>query len=196
MWAIKRLLLVVLYVELSVGCGYGQSGKEHAGRAPHIEQFVDVGGRRLHFICSGASGEGGPTVVLEAGFGNSSSTWDRVQPDVAKFARVCSYDRAGLGASDPAPAQRTVVSLTEDLHAFLVNAKVRGPYVLVGHSLGGLLARVYASYYPKDVVAMVLVDSTHEDEADRGLLLLPPETLKDMARRAKPVDMVVSNPAE
>jgi pimeloyl-ACP methyl ester carboxylesterase len=88
------------------------------------------------------------------------------------------------------------VSLTEDLHAFLVNAKVRAPYVLVGHSLGGLLARLYASYYPKDVVAMVLVDSTHEDEADRGLSLLPSETLKDMARRAKPEDMVVSNPAE
>jgi len=195
MCAIKKLLLVVLYVELTVGCGYGQSGKADAGRAPNIEEFVDVGGRRLHFTCSGASGEG-PTVVLDAGFGNSSSTWDRVQPDVAKFARVCSYDRAGLGASDPAPAQRTVVSLTEDLHAFLVNAKVRGPYVLVGHSLGGLLARLYASYYPKDVVGMVLVDSTHEDEADRGLSLLPPETLKDMARRAKPEDMVVSNPAE
>src|ERR1044071_7722010 len=130
MCAIKKLLLVVLYVELMVGCGYGQSGKADAGRAPKTEEFVDVGGRRMHFTCSGASGEG-PTVVLEAGFGNSSLTWDRVQPDVAKFARVCSYDRAGLGASDPAPAQRTVVSLTEDLHAFLVNAKVRGPYVLV-----------------------------------------------------------------
>jgi len=196
MSVVKNLLLFALYVELGVGCGWAQGRQADASLSLPSDTWVDVGGRRLHFTCSGASAEGRPTIVLEAGFGNSSSTWDRVQPEVAKFARVCSYDRAGLGKSDPAPAQRTVVSLTEDLHAFLVNAEVRGPYVLVGHSLGGVLARLYSSYYPKDVAGMVLVDSTHEEEADRGLSLIPPDTLREMARRAKPEDMVVSNPAE
>jgi pimeloyl-ACP methyl ester carboxylesterase len=115
---------------------------------------------------------------------------------VAKFARVCSYDRAGLGGSDPAPTPRTIVAFTEDLHALLANAKVPGPYVLVGHSLGGILARLYASYYPAEVAGMVMVDSAHEDEADRGLALIPPDMLKDMLKRAKPEDMVISNPDE
>lgn len=189
-----KILLVMLYVAVAVQCGTAQSTKSAATAPPQSETRVDVGGRRLQIHCSGPGG--GPTVVLESGFGNSSSTWSSVQPEVAKFARVCSYDRAGLGGSDLAPAQRTVVSLTEDLHALLTNAKVPGPYVLVGHSLGGILARLYASYYPDDVVGMVLVDSAHEDEADRGLALIPPDTLKEMLRKAKPEDMVVSNPDE
>src|SRR5918911_919289 len=94
-------------------------------------------------------------------------------------------------ARAPAPAQRTAVSLTEDLHALLMNAKVPGPYVLVGHSLGGILARLYASYYPSDVAGMVLVDSAHEDEVDRGLALIPPDTFKEMLRGAKPEDLTV-----
>jgi pimeloyl-ACP methyl ester carboxylesterase len=139
---------------------------------------------------------GGPTVVLESGFGNSSEVWNRVQPEVAKFARVCSYDRAGLGASDPAPTPRTVVAITEDLHALLRNADVPGPYVLVGHSLGGILARLYASYYPNEVAGMVFVDSAHEDEVDRGLKLIPPDTLKAMLKAARPEDLVVTSPNE
>lgn len=195
MCVVKKITSLALYFALTFQCATAQS-KETAAGPPQSEARVDVGGRRLHIHCSGVSAGGGPSVVLESGFGNSSSTWDRVQPEVAKFARVCSYDRAGLGGSDPAPARRTVVSLTEDLHALLVNAKVPGPYVLVGHSLGGILARVYASYYPADVAGMVLVDSAHEDEADRGLALIPPDTLKEMLRKAKPEDMVVSSPNE
>ncbi|HEX8148221.1 MAG TPA: alpha/beta fold hydrolase [Pyrinomonadaceae bacterium] len=196
MRAVRKFPLLVLYVAASVQWGAAQSPNTDITRPPQSEARVDVGGRRLHVHCSGVSAGGGPTVVLESGFGNSSSTWNRVQPEVAKFARVCSYDRAGLGGSDPAPAPRTVVALTEDLHALLLNGKVPGPYVLVGHSLGGILARLYASYYPAEVAGMVLVDSAHEDEADRGLALIPPDTLKQMLKGARPEDLVVRSPDE
>ena len=194
MRVVRRIPLLMLCVAVSVWCGAAQSPDAGTARPPQPGARVDVGGRRLHIHCSGAAG--GPTVVLEAGFGNSSSTWNRVQPEVAKFARVCSYDRAGLGGSDPAPAPRTVVAFTEDLHALLLNGKVPGPYVLVGHSLGGILARLYAGYYPAEVAGMVLVDSAHEDEPDRGLALIPPDTLKQMLKGARPEDLVVRSPDE
>ncbi len=157
-----------------------------------FDRLVDVGGgRRLHVKCSGEGREGAPVVVLESGAGNGADVWTRVQPEVAKFARVCAYDRAGLGTSDPVAAPRTIVALTEDLHALLSNARVAGPYVLVGHSLGGILVRMYASYYPSEVAGMVLVDSAHEDEPDRALALTPPEVLKEMLKQARPEDFSV-----
>jgi pimeloyl-ACP methyl ester carboxylesterase len=157
-----------------------------------LDRLVDVGGgRRLQIKCLGTNFKGSPTVVLEAGAGNDSSVWNRVQPEVAKFTRVCSYDRAGLGSSDPVPAARTIVALTEDLHSLLVNARIPGPYILVGHSLGGILSRLYASYYPAEVAGMVLVDSAHEDEPDRALALIPAEKLKEILKQAKPGDLVV-----
>lgn len=197
MRVVKKILLVIGCVTAPLLCGAarGQAGVPPAPQT--VKARVDVGGRRLNIHCAGVTGHaGGPTVVLEAGFGNSSATWARVQPEVAKFARVCSYDRAGLGGSDPSPTPRTAVALTEDLHALLANAKVAGPYVLVGHSLGGILARLYASYYPAEVAGMVLVDSAHEDEPDRGLALIPPDTLKAMLKGAKPEDLVIRSPDE
>ena len=88
-----------------------------------------------------------------------SATWIYVQPEVAKTTRVCSYDRAGYGWSDPSPYPRTANWRVEELHTLLVNASIQGPYVLVGHSLGGMLARVYAHNYQDEVIGMVLVDS-------------------------------------
>lgn len=147
-----RILLTLLCVSTFAQSALAQSMKgERRGSAP-FDKLVDVGGgRRLHIRCSGMNFEGSPVVVLESGGGNDSSVWDRVQSEAAKFTRVCSYDRAGLGSSEPVPA-RTIVALTEDLHALLMNAKVAGPYILVGHSLGGILTRLYASYYPAEVV--------------------------------------------
>ncbi|MBV9927537.1 MAG: alpha/beta fold hydrolase [Acidobacteria bacterium] len=196
MCEVKRVLALALCVAVAAQGGLARGWQSVAAGPPQAEARVDVGGRRLNIKCSGVGAVGAPTVILESGFGNSSGVWERVQPEVAKFARVCSYDRAGLGGSDPAPTPRTVVAVTEDLHALLTNAKVPGPYVLVGHSLGGLLARLYASYYPSEVAGMVLVDSAHEDEADRGVALIPPDTLKAMLKAAKPSDLVVSHPNE
>src|ERR1041384_6036419 len=123
-------------------------------------KLVDIDGYRLHLNCTGKNG---PTVVLIAGAGDFSFDWGLVQPNVSRFARVCSYDRAGLAWSDPGPTPRTMLQDAYELHELLRAAGVKAPYVLVGHSIGGLIARVYAAQYPHDVAGMVLVDPTHED---------------------------------
>lgn len=123
-------------------------------------KLVDVGGYRLHLNCTG---KGGPTIVLIAGGGDFSFDWLLVQPDLSRFARVCSYDRAGLAWSDPGPTPRTMLQDAYELHTLLKAGRAKAPYVLVGHSVGGLIARVYAERYPDEVAGMVLVDSTHED---------------------------------
>jgi pimeloyl-ACP methyl ester carboxylesterase len=125
-------------------------------------RLVDLGGFRLHLFCTGQP-SGSPTVLLLHGLGDSSLDWGLVQPEVAPFARVCSYDRAGAGWSDPGPSPRGPLTAAKELHSLLINAKVTGPYVLVAHSWGGLIARVYASQFPTEVAGMVLVDPTHED---------------------------------
>jgi len=132
---------------------------------PPPGRLVDVGGYRLHVQCAGpeVADGGGPTVVMDAGIGECSLGWCLVQPEVAKFARVCTYDRAGLGWSDPAPTARTSRRIVEELHALLVNAGIKPPYVLVGHSFGGLNVRLYATRFPGEVAGMVLVDACHED---------------------------------
>lgn len=123
-------------------------------------KLLDVGGFHLHLNCTGKSG---PAVVLIAGAGDFSFDWGLVQPDVSRFTRVCSYDRAGLAWSDPGPTPRTMRQEVFELHTLLEVARVKAPYVLVGHSIGGLIARVYAEQYAGEVAGMVLVDSTHED---------------------------------
>lgn len=127
---------------------------------PPPGKLIDIGGYRLHLNCTGNQG---PTVVLIAGAGDFSFDWSLVQPNVAKFARVCSYDRAGFAWSDPGPTPRTMKQEAFELHTMLKAAQVNGPYVLVGHSIGGLTARVYASEYPREVAGIVLIDSLHED---------------------------------
>ena len=118
-------------------------------------QTLDIGGRRRAFACTG---QGSPTVVLETGLGAESAEWAAVARGVASFARVFSYDRAGRGASDSAPGPRTARAMVDDLHGLLGAASIPGPYVLVGHSLGGLLMRVYAQRYRSEIVGLVLVE--------------------------------------
>jgi pimeloyl-ACP methyl ester carboxylesterase len=118
--------------------------------------------------------------VLEAGGGNSADAWVSVQPEIARFTRVCSYDRAGLGQSDSAPSGvRTVQDSVDDLHALLAAADISGPMVLAGHSLGGLIVRLYASQYPNDVAGVVLVDGMPPDLQASGLALLPAEERRE-----------------
>jgi pimeloyl-ACP methyl ester carboxylesterase len=124
--------------------------------------MIDIGGRRLHILCKGDAK--GPTVVIEAGLSQytANATYGKVQNAVAPFARVCTYDRAGLGWSEPAPQPRTYPAMVEDLHRLLAAAGLQGPFVLVGHSMGGLLVRLYARTWPADVAGVVLVDATSE----------------------------------
>ena len=134
--------------------------------------LVDVGGRQLYLTCQG---EGSPTVVMEAGGRGNSGSWQLVQPEVAQFTRVCAYDRAGNGYSESAPVLDTAQTISDELHSLLANARIDGPYVLVGHSLGGILVRVFASRYLDEVVGMVLVDTGHGDPVARFQSVLTPE---------------------
>lgn len=118
---------------------------------------LDVGGHRLRFQ---QKGKGEPVVVFDAGLGDAYVTWKWVWPRVTDFTRVFLYDRAGLGKSEPGPPPRTSSLMVDELHALLRGADVPPPYVLVGHSLGGLNARLFATRYPDEVAAIVLVDAT------------------------------------
>jgi pimeloyl-ACP methyl ester carboxylesterase len=154
-------------------------------------KLVDVGGYRLHLDCTGKSGA---TIVLISGAGDFSFDWGLVQSGVSRFARVCSYDRAGLAWSDPGPTPRTMRQDAYELHTLLKAARIKAPYVLVGHSIGGLIARVYAGQYPDEVVGMVLVDSTHEDTTlmYQGKVVRVREGAKGIA--APPVQTMRSSP--
>jgi pimeloyl-ACP methyl ester carboxylesterase len=134
--------------------------------------MVDVGGYALYYECSG---QGSPTVILEAGMGSESSYWAGVIAGVEETTRVCAYDRANLGRSDEARTPRTFQDASRDLQALLVNARIGGPYILVGHSLGGELVRIFADQYPEEVAGIVLVDAAHPDMGPRLLAGLPPE---------------------
>ena len=138
-------------------------------------RLIDVGGYRLHLYCTG---QGSPAVILEAGGGNPWLSWYKVQPQVAQFALVCSYDRAGLGWSDPSPKPQTTKVIAEELRTLLHNGGIAGPFVLVGHSLGGMYVRMFEDQYRAEVVGMVLVDSSHPDQEER----FPPEAKKLAAR--------------
>ena len=120
-----------------------------------------AGGHRLHYRCAGT---GTPAVVLEAGIAASSLTWSRVQPIIARSTRVCSYDRAGLAWSEPASSPRAMPALVSELRHLLDSAHVPPPYVLVGHSFGGLVIRAFARAHPKDVAGLVFVDPLHPEE--------------------------------
>src|SRR5262249_28852565 len=131
---------------------------------PPPGQLLDVGGYRLHLYCVG---QGSPTVIFEAAADMMSVDWSWIQPEIAKKTRACAYDRAGMGWSDPGPEPRDANQVSTELHTLLTHAGIAGPYVLVGHSAGGLYVRVYAAHYPEEVVGMVLVDPGHPDMPTR-----------------------------
>ncbi len=131
-------------------------------RYPPQGELVDIGGFRLHLNCIG---EGTPTVVMDAGGAFSAITWGFVQSEIAKFTCVCTYDRAGLDWSDPSPRKaRTSQQSVDELHLLLTKAGINPPYILVGHSLGGVNIQLYANQFLGDVVGLVLVDSSHKNQ--------------------------------
>ena len=125
--------------------------------------MAKAGDGRLHME---VEGQGSPTVILEAGFGGTAEAWAKVQPEVARFTRVVSYDRAGLGKSDPGPRPRTAARIARELHDALKASRVPPPYVLVGHSAGGAYARVFAHMYPKEVAGLILIVPPQEEFLD------------------------------
>ena len=146
-----------------VGLGFAGAIYESVAEAadarayPPPGKMVDVGGYRLHINCIG---RGSPTVVIDAGWGDSSASWNSwVQSPAARTTRVCTYDRAGMGYSEPGPLPRTAERFAHELHALLSGAGESGPYVLAGHSAGGLTVRVFTHDYPADVAGVVLIDS-------------------------------------
>jgi len=130
-------------------------------RVPPPGSLVDVGGFSLHLKCAGS---GSPSVVLDAALGASSVSWSLVQPRIAETTRVCSYDRAGFGWSEAGPLPRTAGRVAGELWVLLERAAVRPPFVLVGHSFGGLVMRVFAARYRADTAALVLVDPAHPED--------------------------------
>jgi pimeloyl-ACP methyl ester carboxylesterase len=144
-------------------------------------QIIDLGTHRLHIVCMG---QGTPTVVFEAGGGDTSDIWHLVQPQVAKFTCACSYDRASIGWSEPGPRPRTSLQIVQELRSLLTGAGKEGPYVLVAHSYGGMHTQLFARLHPQEVVGMVLVDSIHEDHYDRVPPLIGLEAHDDMVRAA------------
>lgn len=158
--ALSLCALVILLA--AAGACYQAIGTPlDASRFPEGGRLVNAGGHRLMLNCTGA---GSPTVILEAGWGDVSIEWRSVQPEIAKFSRVCSYDRAGYGGSDPGPMPRTSIQIATELHALLRNAGETPPYILVGHSFGGYNVRVFNGLYPNEVAGIVLADATQEDQ--------------------------------
>lgn len=146
---------------------YGNQDDDHidnrqtAMRIPAPGRMIDIGGFRLHLHCSGA---GSPAVVLDAALGGSSISWSLVQPEIARLTRVCSYDRAGFGWSDAGPMPRTAGRIAGELRTLLERAGVPPPFLLVGHSYGGLVVRVFARRHAADVAGLLLVDPAHPED--------------------------------
>ena len=129
---------------------------------PPPGSLIDLNGRQVHVRCAG---EGSPTVILQAG--HISLTWMSVFSEIAELTRVCTYDRPGWGWSEPASSPRTAETIVQELRVLLQAADIKPPYVLAGHSFGGLLMQLYAVRYPDDFEGIVLVDSSHPDQAQR-----------------------------
>jgi pimeloyl-ACP methyl ester carboxylesterase len=142
-------------------CQWLATRKELAATPPP-GRLVDIGGYSLHLWCTG---DGSPAVVLDTGLGGTTADWGFVQPDVARFTRVCSYDRAGMGYSDPGPSPRTARRIANELAELLARSGNGGPVVLVGASIAGFDVRVFASDHPDRAAGLILVDASHEDEA-------------------------------
>jgi pimeloyl-ACP methyl ester carboxylesterase len=175
MWRWTKRILVGLLCFFVLAASAGAiyqwlATRRELAETPPPGQLVDVGGHRLHLWCTGT---GAPTVILETGLGGSSSDWGFVQPPIAQFTRVCSYDRAGMGYSDPGPSPRTARRIAGELAALIDRSGLNGPLVLVAASSGGFNVRVFTSDHIERVAGLVLIDASHEDQAHEVPRLAP-----------------------
>ncbi|XSG76299.1 alpha/beta fold hydrolase [Herpetosiphon llansteffanensis] len=156
----------LLLVGLLIGGWFFQRWASQRDRQDFLpaEQQIMVNGHAMRLVCLGS---GSPTIVLEAGLGDNADVWGLVQPTLAEQYRVCAYDRVGMGWSEAVAGKADSGSIAQTLHELLNQAKLAGPYVLVGHSAGGLYIREYAQRHPADVAGLVLVDSSHEQQQQR-----------------------------
>jgi pimeloyl-ACP methyl ester carboxylesterase len=162
-WLIHPVLAMLALA--SVGGGYQTLGAAADAKVyPMPGQLIDVGGHALHLSCTGT---GSPTVVLQPGGGEMSSNHGWIAPAVANDTRVCVYDRAGRGWSEPANTAQDATQIATDLHTLLQRGNIPGPYVLAGHSFGGLYVLTFAAMYPDEVAGMVLIDSTDPAPSDK-----------------------------
>src|SRR5579862_138437 len=162
---------VALSVVIMIAAAAGVSAIFNAVASRHFFElhpvpgnFYVVGGHRMHLYCTG---QGSPTIILDAGLGFDSLIWVNVQAELSKTTQVCSYDRAGFGWSDPRPGPRDADHIAVDLHGLLSAAGVAGPIVLVGHSIAGLYIREYAARYPANLAGLVFVDASTPLQDDR-----------------------------
>src|SRR5690242_9443944 len=199
----RPVVLLVLLIS-AVSSGQARSGGTSAdivyGRPGRL---VDVGGFRLNLYCSGS---GSPTVVFDSGYEDWAPAWSKVQPQIAKWTRACSYDRAGAGFSDPGPMPRTSVRIAGELHTALHRAGIAGPYILVGSAFGGDNVRTFADLYMGEVAGLVLVDADADDlepkemreEAHRGeaRIISRLRDCRDAIAARKPLPMLASRPGQ
>jgi pimeloyl-ACP methyl ester carboxylesterase len=153
--AVLRIAAIVLFVTLAGATYQGAATAIERRQFPHPGRMIDIGDRQLHIYCTG---DGSPTVVLEAPAAGMSAAWGWVQPAVAQTTRVCSYDRAGLGWSEAGDRPYDPSAVPDQLHTLLSRAGERGPYVLVGHGLGAVFAKLFAGRFPADVRSLILID--------------------------------------
>jgi pimeloyl-ACP methyl ester carboxylesterase len=176
----RRLLPALSAFVLLAGCTANEAAEEPTAKAGTPKNssappgLVDIGERSLFLDCRGS---GSPTVVLEAGLTGDLRTWENVMPVVQKETRVCAYDRANIGRSEPAPTPRTAADVVADLHALLAAAGEKPPYLLTGFSFGGLTTQLFAQKYPEDVAGLVLVESNHPDEVEQFEAHLTPDQI-------------------
>lgn len=173
------IIAAVVLLMISGFCYQKLARARDRKRFPPPGKMIDVGGHRLHLISKGA---GSPTVVVEQGAGAPSIFWWKIQDEIATFSRVCVYDRAGLGWSDPAPGARAVEDQAEELHTLLIAAGVPGPYLLVGHSYGGFIVRSFALSHREQVAGLVLVDVGEEGVYSQPDVVATYSKFKFMAR--------------
>jgi pimeloyl-ACP methyl ester carboxylesterase len=179
-WVKRLFWTFVALLALVAVCGAAfERISEHLDqqRFPQAGRSVNIGRFNLNLNCSGS---GKPTVILESGLGIPAIGWQLVQPGIANFARVCSYDRAGYGWSEPGPFPRTSREIALELHALLQAAHVAPPYVLVGHSFGGFNVRLFNFLYPSETVGFVLVDSSQEDQETKMRRSIREENAKEL----------------